>query len=199
MEASTGTRLSRVPGTPPCAHAQFSNPGGNRPPRHCGVWFAAFRCIQTVGFQRRVTRIPRSATIHISGLNRAACALAFPLLRTPPLRDRTSDRLPLWWLAFDRTELACPGQKHPLGDNDEFQGTSSLSQRPELRSARECGAISSESHDPVEQSDALCRRVRRHSCPVSCWVIAEDVVEFSLELSRATLNQVFNTNSFADI
>ena len=45
---------------------------------------------------------PLSTTIHFSGFNSAACALAFPLLRTPPLSDRPSVRLPTRWLALGR-------------------------------------------------------------------------------------------------
>ena len=47
-----------------------------------------------------------TTTIHFSGLNSAACALAFPLLRTPPLGDRPSVRLPTRWLAFGRVGFA---------------------------------------------------------------------------------------------
>jgi hypothetical protein len=47
-----------------------------------------------------------STTIPFSGLNNTACVLAFPLLRTPPLGDRTSVRLPTRWLAFDRVGFA---------------------------------------------------------------------------------------------
>ena len=46
-----------------------------------------------------------TTTIHFSGFNSAACALASPLLRTPPLGDRTSVRLPARWLAFGRVGL----------------------------------------------------------------------------------------------
>ena len=46
-----------------------------------------------------------TTTIHFSEFNSAACALASPLLRTPPLGDRTSVRLPTWWLAFGRVGL----------------------------------------------------------------------------------------------
>ena len=45
---------------------------------------------------------PLTTTIHFSEFNSAACALAFPLFRTPPLGDRTSVRLPVRWLAFGR-------------------------------------------------------------------------------------------------
>lgn len=42
-----------------------------------------------------VARIYRlTTTIHFSGFYSAACILAFPLLRTPPLGDRTSVQLP---------------------------------------------------------------------------------------------------------
>ena len=43
--------------------------------------------------------------IHFSEFNDAACVLAFPLLRTPPLSGRTSVRLPTRWLAFGRMGL----------------------------------------------------------------------------------------------
>ena len=48
---------------------------------------------------------PLTTTIHFSEFNDAACALAFPLLRTPPLSDRTSVRLSTWWLALGRVGL----------------------------------------------------------------------------------------------
>ena len=46
-----------------------------------------------------------STIIHFSEFNDAACVLAFPLLRTPPLSGRTSVRLPTWWLASGRVGL----------------------------------------------------------------------------------------------
>ena len=56
---------------------------------------------------------PLTTTIHFSGFNSAACALALPLLRTPPLGDRTSVRLPAWWLAFGRVGLiGCHRRTH---------------------------------------------------------------------------------------
>ena len=48
---------------------------------------------------------PVSTIIHFSGFNDAACVLALPLLRTPPFGDRTSVRLPTWWLTFGRVGL----------------------------------------------------------------------------------------------
>jgi hypothetical protein len=48
---------------------------------------------------------PLTTTLHFSGLNSAACVLASPPLRTPPLGDRTSVWLPAWWLAFGRVGL----------------------------------------------------------------------------------------------
>ena len=51
---------------------------------------------------------PLTTTIHFSGFNSAAYVLASPLLRTPPLSDRTSVRLPTWWLAFGRVGLELP-------------------------------------------------------------------------------------------
>ena len=45
---------------------------------------------------------PLTTTIHFSELNHAACALASPLLRTPPLSDRPSVRLSTCWLSLGR-------------------------------------------------------------------------------------------------
>ena len=51
---------------------------------------------------------PWSTIIHFSEFYDAACVLASPLLRTPPLGDRTSVRLPTGWLAFGRVGLELP-------------------------------------------------------------------------------------------
>ena len=48
---------------------------------------------------------PLTTTIHFSEFNDAACALAFPLLRTPPFGDRTSVWLSTGWLALGRVGL----------------------------------------------------------------------------------------------
>ena len=45
---------------------------------------------------------PVTTIIHFSEFNNAACALAFPLFRTPPLSDRTSVRLSTGWLGLGR-------------------------------------------------------------------------------------------------
>jgi hypothetical protein len=45
---------------------------------------------------------PLTTTIHFSEFNDAACALALPLLRTPPLSDRPSVRLSTCWLGLGR-------------------------------------------------------------------------------------------------
>jgi len=79
---------------------------------------------------------PLTATIHFSGFNFTACALAFPLLRTPPLGDRTSVRLPARWLAFVPGGIDRLTPTHPLGNIDDFQGVSLLFHHPELLSAR---------------------------------------------------------------
>ena len=59
-------------------HAPLSDPGGVLPTRHIARRTAAFRRLQTVGFPLRTTLrdILVSTTIHISGLNHAACILA---------------------------------------------------------------------------------------------------------------------------
>jgi hypothetical protein len=45
---------------------------------------------------------PLTTIIHFSEFNHAACALAFPLLRTPSLSDRPSVRLSTCWLSLGR-------------------------------------------------------------------------------------------------
>src|ERR1700757_84506 len=45
---------------------------------------------------------PVTTIIHFSEFNDAACALAFPLFRTPLLSDRTSVRLSTGWLGLGR-------------------------------------------------------------------------------------------------
>ena len=77
---------------------------------------------------------PLSTIIHFSGFNTAACVLASPLLRTPPFGDRTSVRLPTWWLAFGRVGLE--STSHPLGNVDMFQEVSPPFPHPEFISAR---------------------------------------------------------------
>jgi hypothetical protein len=86
-----------------------------------------------------VARTYWSTIIHFSEFNDAACVLAFPLLRTSPLGDRTSVRLPTWWLAFGRVGLEY--SSHPLGNVDMFQEVSPLSSRPEFSSAREAALL----------------------------------------------------------
>jgi hypothetical protein len=75
-----------------------------------------------------------STIIHFSEFNDAACVLASPLLRTPPLSGRTSVRLPTRWLAFGRVGLE--SASHPLGNVDMFQEVSPLFSHPEFSSAR---------------------------------------------------------------
>ena len=84
---------------------------------------------------------PLSTIIHFSEFNDAACVLALPLLRTPPLSGRTSVRLPTRWLAFGRVGLE--SASHPLGNFDMFQEVSPLSSRPGFISARACGLFGS--------------------------------------------------------
>src|SRR6266404_2763399 len=93
-------------------------------------------------YRRLWVRLPGlvllSTIIHFSEFNDAACVLAFPLLRTPPLSGRPSVRLPTWWLAFGRVGLEFAS--HPLGNFDMFQEVSPLFSRPEFSSAR-AGAL----------------------------------------------------------
>jgi hypothetical protein len=94
---------------------------------------------------------PLTTTIHFSEFNDAACALAFPLLRTPPLSDRTSVRLSTRWLTLDRVGFGGFRPPHPLGNIDEFHEVSPRFQRPEFISARAplCSAISAWQSSPA--------------------------------------------------
>ena len=56
--------------------------------------------LNSVGFLRRGGLSLRTTIVSNSGFHLAACALASPLLRTPPLRDRTSVLLLACWLRF---------------------------------------------------------------------------------------------------
>ena len=71
-----------------------------------------------------------STIIHFSGFNDAACVLALPLLRIPPLGDRTSVPLPTWWLAFGRVGLEY--SSHPLVTLTRFKRCLLYSHVPSL-------------------------------------------------------------------
>jgi len=70
--------LSHVPEFPLWMHAPLSDPGGVLPTRHIARRTAAFRRVHTVGFPLRTTLrdLLVSTTLHLSGLNHAACILA---------------------------------------------------------------------------------------------------------------------------
>jgi hypothetical protein len=59
-------------------HAPLSDPGGVPHTRHNASGTVAFRCVHTVGFPRSTALRDSllSTTIHIAGLNHAACILA---------------------------------------------------------------------------------------------------------------------------
>src|ERR1019366_543688 len=79
------------------------------------------------------------APLRIYGLTPfSACVLALPLLRTPPLGDRPSVRLPTGWLTVGRVGLEY--SSHPLGNVDMFQEVSPLFSCPGFISAR-AGAL----------------------------------------------------------
>jgi len=106
--------------------------------RHSAARTAAFQCIQSVGFHRSSRLILLTTTIHFSGFNHAACALASPLLRTPPLSDRTSVPLQARWLTFDLSGLACKLLRLTRWVIMTHFKDYLLSQRPVFSSAREC-------------------------------------------------------------
>jgi hypothetical protein len=69
--------FSHVPELPLCRHAPLSDPGGVLRTGHTAPRTAAFRRMQTVGFDRDTTAaLLWSTTLHISGLPHAACLLA---------------------------------------------------------------------------------------------------------------------------
>ena len=110
-------------------------------PRWCPArspWRGQDCCLPCTGSCRLWVRLPGlillSTTIHFSEFNDAACVLALPLLRTPPLGGQPLVRLPTWWLAFGRIGLEY--SSHPLGNVDMFQELSPLSSHPEFSSAR---------------------------------------------------------------
>ena len=89
-----------------------------------GVGLLPSRRIITVGLLRRGGLSFRTTISLLSGFNVAACALASPLLRTPPLRDRTSVPLLACWLRFSLTGFAPVGQHQqvsmPIGTSQCF-------------------------------------------------------------------------------
>jgi hypothetical protein len=112
-------------------------------PRWCPArlpWRELDCCLPRAGLGRLWVRLPGlvllSTTILLSEFNDAACVLASPLLRTPPLSGRPSVRLPTWWLAFGRVGLDSLWLSHPLGNIDEFQEPSALFLHPGFISAR---------------------------------------------------------------
>jgi len=122
-------------------HPHVHMPRSQTPAGTANLAMSVDGLLSSVAFIRRLSASRRTpillpATIHISGFSDVACALIFLLLRTPPFRNRTSGRFPVWWLAFDRTGLACFGRRTRWLTLADF-GDSSPSLRPELRSARE--------------------------------------------------------------
>jgi len=98
--------LSQVPEFPLWLHAPLSDPGGVLDTRHIASRTAAFRRLQTVGFplDDLLRDILLSTTIHISGLNHAACVLATPgFIR--PLTGRHAGSLLTGWLGVSQVGL----------------------------------------------------------------------------------------------
>jgi hypothetical protein len=92
--------LSQVPELPPWIHAPFSDPGGVLCTRPSAPRTAAFQPLYTVGFPSPASSrevILMTTTIHISGLNHAACILVSPSFVLP---------LPGWHVGFPTDLLA---------------------------------------------------------------------------------------------
>src|SRR5262245_32090918 len=100
-------------------HAPLSDPGAVLGTRHNARRTAAFRCLHTVGFplSTALRAILLSTTIHISGLNNAACLLATPGF-VRPLTRRHAGSLLTCWLDVSQMGLE-PQGSHPLGNNNQ--------------------------------------------------------------------------------
>src|SRR5438128_9622983 len=101
-------------------HAPLSDPGGVLRTRHTAPRTVAFRRLQTVGFPlcTALRDILLSTTIHISGLNDAACILATPG-SVRPLAGRHAGSLLTGWLSvsqvgFEPYWLAPTGEQQPI-------------------------------------------------------------------------------------
>src|SRR3989442_8142932 len=112
--------VSQVPESPLWRHAPLSDPGGVLDTRHNASRIAAFRRLQTVGFPlcTALRDILLTTTIHISGLNHAACLLATPG-SVRPLTGRHAGSLLTGWLGvsqvgFEPYWLAPTGKKQPI-------------------------------------------------------------------------------------
>ena len=114
--------LSHVPELPRWTHAPLSDPGGVLDPRHRAPRTAAFQRLHTVGFPLTTRVILSTTTIHISGLNDAACLLATPGF-VRPLTGRHAGSLLTCWLDVSQVGLA--HSAHPLGNNNPFHGVTS--------------------------------------------------------------------------
>src|SRR5437879_2148324 len=116
-------------------HAPLSDPGGVLRTRHTAPRTVAFRRLQTVGFPLRTTLrdILLSTTIHISGLNDAACLLATPG-SVRPLAGRHAGSLLTCWLDFNQVGLAL--WTDPLGNMNQFHGFSTNSNGSDLACRR---------------------------------------------------------------
>src|SRR5712691_10235635 len=103
-------------------HAPLSDPGGVLDTRHNALRTAAFRCLHTVGFplSPALRAILLSTTLHLAGLNDAACLLATPGF-VRPLTGRHAGSLLTCWLDVRQMGLA-PQGSHPLGNNNPFHG-----------------------------------------------------------------------------
>ena len=133
------SRLSQVRVLPLYAHAPVVDPGGVprtrllRPRNYC----LPLQPPRRLSPLARIILSDHHLAI-ISGFIVAACALASPLLRTPPLRDRTSVPLLACWLRFSLTGFAPVGQHQqvsmPIGTSQCF--TFRLARGCRLRATR---------------------------------------------------------------
>jgi len=118
--------LSQVPELPLSTQAPLSDPGGVLRTRQSAPRTAAFRSVETVGFPLRTPwrDILMSTTLHISGLNHAACILATPG-SVRPLTGRHAGSLLIGWRGVNQVGFE-PCGPHPLGNNNQFRGISPI-------------------------------------------------------------------------
>ncbi len=124
-----------------------------------------------------------TTTIHFSGFNSAACALAFPLLRTPSADDRTSVPLSTRWLAFGRVGLdRTRGRTHWVILTN-FKGCHPSSNVPSLsrHDHRTCWACSS--------SQLFCPFRRTNTAPVETSELPTSTTQGISHRSRELMNR----------
>lgn len=108
------SRFSQVRELPLYAHAPVYDPGGVPPARHLRFQDCCLPHSPPCRLSSLSRIILGPPSVIISGFNVAACTLASPLLRTPPLGDRTSVLLLACWLCFGLAGFSPAGQHQQI-------------------------------------------------------------------------------------